>query len=64
MEKCKKVKIKNKTYQPLQLIIGSETVILEGMNNNNELILQDFKLTEQIKNFKEQGLVSIIKLRK
>jgi len=59
----KRIKIKNKTYQPLQLIINGETVILEGVGFKNEMIIPEEEITEQIKNLYNQKLVSLIKVR-
>lgn len=59
----KRIKIKNKTYQPLQLIINRETVILEGVGFKNEMIIPEEEITEQIKNLYNQKLVSLIKVR-
>jgi hypothetical protein len=59
----KRIKIKNKTYQPLQLIINGETVILEGVGFKNEMIIPEEEITEQIKNLSNKKLVSLIKVR-
>lgn len=49
-----KYKIKNKTKQPIPLIIDNETVILPG---DKSIILDD--ITKQAENLKKMGLLSI-----
>ena len=50
------VKVKNKTYQPIPLVIADSTVVLPA----RKTISVD-EVTEQMVALKEQGLLQIIK---
>lgn len=53
---AQQVKVKNKTYQPIPLVIGDSTVVLPA---RKQIVVED--VTEQMIALKEQGLLQIIK---
>lgn len=54
-------KVINKTYQPFQLIIGNEDIILPVRGRDNYVVV--YKLTTQINNLAKKELISIRKVR-
>lgn len=55
-------KITNKTFQPLQLVLGpNETHIVEGRAGNNVIYLP--VINQQIKNMYKRGLVKIREMK-
>ena len=50
------IKVKNKTYQPVPLVIGGNTIILPGRKT---IVVED--VSEQMIALREQGLLQIIK---
>jgi hypothetical protein len=50
------VKVKNKTYQPIPLVIGDSTVVLPARKT-----ITVEEVSEQMVALKEQGLLQIIK---
>jgi hypothetical protein len=53
--------IKNKTYQPIQLIKNSGTHIINSRGNNDSLVVTE--LTTQMKNLIKKGLISVKPIR-
>jgi hypothetical protein len=57
-----KYKITNKTFQPLQIVIGpNETYIIEGRAGNNIIYLKN--INTQIKNLYRKGLIKIREMK-
>jgi|GEM_PF-3186547 hypothetical protein len=57
-----KYKITNKTFQPLQIVIGTnETHIIEGRAGNNIIFLP--VINKQIKNMHRKGLIKIREMK-
>lgn len=57
-----KYKITNKTFQPLQLVLGpNETHVLEGRAGNNIIYLP--VINQQISNLHKRGLVKIREMK-
>lgn len=51
-------KITNKTFQPLQIVMGpNETHIIEGRAGNNIIHLKE--INKQIRNLERKGLVKV-----
>jgi ribosomal protein L35 len=51
-------KITNKTFQPLQIVMGTnETHIIEGRAGNNVIFLNE--INKQIRNLEKKGLVKV-----
>lgn len=57
----KSLKLTNKTYQPLQLIIDNSVYIVGSRGNNNIIIIPH--LTIQIQNLVDKELIKISKVR-
>lgn len=57
-----KYKITNKTFQPLQIVMGSnETHIIEGRAGNNVIYLT--QINKQIKNLHKRGLIKVREIK-
>lgn len=55
-------KITNKTFQPLQIVMGSnETHLIEGRAGNNVIYLPE--INNQIKNLQRRGLVKVREIK-
>jgi len=54
-------KIVNKTYQPIQLLIGGIDYLLPSRGRDNFIII--FNLTQQIENLKKKELIAVRKVR-